>query len=225
MNILIFDTSTSVEFVILHTNNDVRIKVKNASSDHSALLFENIHSLLDEVKLSISEINAIAVGIGPGSFTGIRIAVSTARMLAQVLSIPLIGIKTHEMFAESASNNEGSYVLVAFDAKKKRVFGALYRIENGNAHEVVSCGDYAIETLLNSCPIDARLCAIGNGAQNYFEQITAAIKNTVFLSEFTPDAKKISDMIIKKLEKDDSFDYKSVVPFYARKPDAVSPAT
>lgn len=224
MNILIFDTATSLESIILYTGGTVRTTVKDAGANHSAFLFDNIKALLDEAAIGISSINAIGVGIGPGSFTGIRIAVSTARMLAQVLNIPLIGIKTHDMFALSAADDDASFVLVAFDAKKNRVFGALYSVLNGKILEVVPAGDYTIDELLVPCPPEARLYAAGNGAQKYYEQITARIKNTILRKELRLNGEKISDMIIEKLKKDISHDYNSVVPFYARKPDAVSPS-
>ncbi len=90
-------------------------------------LFDNIDAALAGAGISATDLQLIGVGIGPGSFTGIRIAVSTARMLAQVLSIPLAGLSSPLIYAASMEALPGEYLMTAFDAKKGRVFGALYR--------------------------------------------------------------------------------------------------
>ena len=97
------------------------------NTSHSVTLLDTINRCLDTLGLAPGDLNCLGVGVGPGSFTGIRIAVTTARMLAQVLGIPLVGIQTHLLYAVSVRGGRGDNIMIAFDAKKGRVFGALYR--------------------------------------------------------------------------------------------------
>ena len=135
MNTLVLDTATHTEMAAVRIGSCDTHEIYRADISHSVALFERIDRALKSAHASIKDIELIAVGIGPGSFTGIRIAVTTARMLAQTLNVPLIGIPTTELFAVSADANTDQDIVVAFDAKKSRVFGARYK----NAPEGLVC--------------------------------------------------------------------------------------
>ena len=222
MNILIFDTATSLETVIISTDRETFTVSENVAMNHSADLFHNMEGLLQKAGITMKDIDAIAVGTGPGSFTGIRIAVSTARMLAQIHAIPLLGIKTHRLYAESISVEEPSQILIAFDAKKKRVFGALYRTDGAGSEpvEMVAPGDYSMETLISFCEKSLPVYTIGDGIEKYSDVLSAAQGSFIHVPGFIPDGERISGMTRRELEKDKGGNHELVVPFYARKSDA-----
>jgi tRNA threonylcarbamoyladenosine biosynthesis protein TsaB len=222
LNILIFDTATTLETVILHSGKETLMVSEPVASGHAATLFTNIGSLFEKAGLSMKDIEALAVGTGPGSFTGARIAVSTARMLAQIHSIPLVGMKTHDMYALSVSAEYPSQILVAFDAKKNRVFGALYRRESGTADPAVILppGDYPVEGLISACDMSAPLYSAGDGALRYRDELLAAVRDLRELPDFRPDGEKIAQAVMSELKKNAHRHYSEVVPFYARKSDA-----
>lgn len=97
MKILAFDTATDIGTVAV-LNNETVLAERSIHAPMSLLtwLVPAIQETLKEAGLSFKDINAIAVGIGPGSFTGIRLGLSTAKTLAQAGSIPLYGIPTTE---------------------------------------------------------------------------------------------------------------------------------
>lgn len=126
---LLFDVSTNVMFVgyakmgIL-VDHTVRIAVR----DHAKYLVDRIDSLLKRNKLKLEKIDEIIVGYGPGSYTGIRIAVMVAKMLGYTKNIP---VKTVSSLFFMTSGYEGK-ICAAIDARRGYVFSAVY--ENGITH-------------------------------------------------------------------------------------------
>ena len=221
MNILILDTATSIEIVAIRYEGTIADKSSATQNSHSVTLFSSIDDACKELGITIHDINCIAVGIGPGSFTGIRIAVTTARMLAQILEVPLVGIHTQMLYACSIVTDNVDCI-VAFDAKKSRVFAARYRIQQGKLPEVViPPGDYPIKNL---CEIDANrhIIAIGDGALKYNNEMIALAKNITFLPDFLPQPEAMFTMIENLYSGNPQkyADYHQVVPFYSRKSDA-----
>jgi len=223
LNILIFDTATPLEFIILGGESDVFMHHETVDRTHSATIFQNMKKLLNEARIDLSSIDLIAAGIGPGSFTGIRIAVTTARMLAQILNIPLIGIKTHELYASSVQASPGEQILIAFDARKKRVFGALYRHgeQPGETVELVPPGDYGMEELLQKADPEARTWCAGDGIGPYGTIVDEILKNHRHLENFIPSGDAILELVLKKYKTGkNKIHYSEIHPFYARKSDA-----
>lgn len=100
----------------------------NHRKTHSEQLLPMIHQLLQLCECPLSEIDVLAVSLGPGSFTGIRIGVATAKGLAQALSIPVVGVNSLEALAWQANAFQGQ-VIPLVDAQRKLVYTAAYRFE------------------------------------------------------------------------------------------------
>ncbi|MFH0975670.1 MAG: tRNA (adenosine(37)-N6)-threonylcarbamoyltransferase complex dimerization subunit type 1 TsaB [Spirochaetota bacterium] len=225
MNILVIDTATSVEITAASNGSLVSDQTRTVTESHSVTLFDSIDLALKGAGLVVKDLDLIAAGIGPGSFTGIRIAVTTARMFAQLFGLPLAGIKTHLMYAVSAggSLNAGENILIAFDAKKSRVFGALYA-KSGNELEpveIIQPGDYHIEYLLKHINTKEKTVLIGDGCEKYYSEIKSGIQNQELLADYKPSGKMICRLVEKIYSGNpDNNDLNKVLPFYARKTDA-----
>jgi len=223
LNTLIIDTATSYELVAAGMNGKVADMGRNAGVSHSITLFDSIQNALQKLGIQTQSLELLGVGIGPGSFTGIRIAVTTARMLAQVLSLPLVGIHSPLLYAASAKVPAEAVIIVAFDAKKERVFGAAYRAAETTAvpEEVIKPGDYHVEELLNAVPTDCPLYTIGNGIEKFMERGLVARPDLVHLPDFAPSGaaaiRLLEDLYATHPDK---YDYSRVIPVYARKSDA-----
>lgn len=120
MNILAFDTCLDKTYITLTdgTTFQNKIIVSNEEKYHSAYLISSIIEILKESNLTPKDINSIAIDIGPGSFTGIRVCTTVARMLAQQLNIKAIGISSLEILSKVADED----ALVALDARKNKAY-------------------------------------------------------------------------------------------------------
>ncbi len=122
--ILAFDTSSVRGSVALLEGHEVRAELRlHSLQTHSALLLNSIQFLLNRLDWTLGDLNLVAVGIGPGSFTGIRIGIATALGITQTLSIPFAGISGLEALAYQAAFLDGR-IGVMLDAHRSQVFYA-----------------------------------------------------------------------------------------------------
>src|SRR6185503_11903617 len=144
MKILGIDTATTTASVALIDDNQPVIeKFHNKNSEvsenltigpkgnHAEIILPLIRAVLDQAKLCLSELDGIAVSIGPGSFTGLRIALATVKGLAYDLGIPVVGISTLHAQASRVCDT-GDLICAMLDARKREVYAALFRRVNGN---------------------------------------------------------------------------------------------
>lgn len=224
MNILTIDTATSIEIIAVMKGDEICDRTSSSGVSHSITLFENIDRALKELGLGIKDIELIGVGIGPGSFTGIRIAVTTARMLAQILRVPIAGIKSPLIYASSVTETASSNILVAFDAKKGRVFGSVYS-KNADSPfplEVIPPGDYPIEYLTGHVDMTKKTLLCGSGSEKYYDILEKNIPDNNLLRNFVPSglaACRLAEHIYN--ESPEKFnDLNKILPFYSRRSDA-----
>lgn len=224
MNTLIFDTATNWEMIAIRAAGRYADCTQQVGQSHSKTFYTSLAACLEKAAIPVGEIGLIGVGVGPGSFTGVRLAVSAARMLAQVLAVPLVGLPSPLLFAASLAAVPGGVILVAFDAKKGRVFGALYE-DRGSGEmpaQIVQPGDYPIDFILSHVSTGAPLLAFGDGAEKYREPITELFPKATLLQDFQhrPD---VSIRLVEEAYQRDPAgckDYLRVAPLYTRKSDA-----
>ena len=129
--ILSFDTSSVRGSVALLEGLELRAELRlNSLQTHSALLLSSIDFLLDRVGWMLRDVNLVAVGIGPGSFTGIRIGIATALGLAESLSIPFAGVSGLDAIARQFPFPNGT-VLAVLDAHRSQLYCGTYISKNG----------------------------------------------------------------------------------------------
>ncbi len=126
MNILAFDTSTEIMHAALRTDSQQYIYSRDAGLDHASSLPARVHMLLDEAAITAADLDAVACGQGPGSFTGLRIGFGFAKGICASMGIPLIAIPSLDLFAARHSVCD-AFVLPVIDARKDRFYTALYR--------------------------------------------------------------------------------------------------
>lgn len=164
----------------------------NDRFSHLQNLMPQVDTVIKESKLSLDDIAAIAVSDGPGSFTGIRIGVSSARALSQILDIPCVPVSSLEALAmrtleykeaaeaacaESNGNaSETGNILICpiLDARRGQVYGGGYLIKDGYPEEVIKGAPYMIEEFLAKAEKFDRILLLGDGIDSYEERILAA---------------------------------------------------
>jgi len=183
MRILSIDTATpsaSVAFV-----DDGRILAEcllSGQKNHSERLLQIIDKLFDWTGIARESIDLIAVSVGPGSFTGLRVGISTAQGLAFALDKPLAGVPTLEVVANQTTGGDG-LVSPMIDARKQQVYAALYRSRCGVLEQVLPATVRDPAAWVESLPEPALL--IGSGAAVYYDSIAdaAAAKGCVIAPE------------------------------------------
>jgi tRNA threonylcarbamoyladenosine biosynthesis protein TsaB len=135
MKILAFDSSTEYLSVAITTDDDVRLYECLALQQHSSLLLPEVSKLLAEAGIALKQLDCIAFGAGPGSFTGLRIACSVAQGLAFAADVPVVGISTLLAMAEASGAQR---VIAAMDARMGEIYHAAYEKKSTGWYEVVA---------------------------------------------------------------------------------------
>lgn len=122
--ILALETSTEFCSVAIHVDGKIISNEIAAGQRHSEILIPMIQQCLAEAELSLKQLDGIAFGAGPGSFTGLRIACGVAQGLAYADNLPVIAVSTLEAVAEKIAQN---HVIVALDARMGEIYHAAYQ--------------------------------------------------------------------------------------------------
>lgn len=139
MRVLAIDTSNLVLSVAVVDETRVLGEITtNLQKNHSIRMMDNISELLDDLQMAPQELGGIAVANGPGSYTGVRIGVSTAKSMAWALGIPVVGISSLQAVAMNAFGFSGG-IIPLFDARRGQVYTGYYQSgQNGTAALVLA---------------------------------------------------------------------------------------
>ncbi|MES1987192.1 MAG: tRNA (adenosine(37)-N6)-threonylcarbamoyltransferase complex dimerization subunit type 1 TsaB [Pseudomonadota bacterium] len=168
MNILAFDTSTEYLSLALLKGSETFQYDCNAGQTHSQIILPQIQALLDSANLQLSDLQAIAFGAGPGSFTGVRIAAGVAQGLGFGANLPVVSVCTLLALAEASGAEK---VIACLDARMGEVYHAAYERIDGAWQCIIEPGLYkpdAVPAILGSGWVGA-----GSGWQTYAEQLSA----------------------------------------------------
>lgn len=192
--ILATDTSTAINTVaVCRDGAPLAEIIVQAGRRHAERLMALTSMALEEAGLGLHEVDALAVSIGPGSFTGLRIGVSAWKGLAFGARKPLIAVPTLDAMARLANVADG-WVCPLTDARMKEVYAAVYHFAGGERTCMVPPCVCPVEDLLGQLPAEARPCCLGDGALLYRERIAAACPGVRFLetSQAAPRASAVA---------------------------------
>jgi tRNA threonylcarbamoyladenosine biosynthesis protein TsaB len=214
--ILQIETATSVCSVALSINGDtMALKELAAQNIHASSLTLFIEEVMGQAKLKYADLDAIAVSKGPGSYTGLRIGVSTAKGLCFALDKPLIGINTLEMMAKGFLTQHphyGGLVCPMIDARRMEVFTAVFDsklnvVEPVHA-KIVDEKSFILELNQHYTTF------IGDGAAKC--KLVLANMNAHFSEENYNSATYMSSLAAQAFEKDQFEDVAYFEPFYLK---------
>lgn len=181
MLVLAVDTSTAIATVVLTQGGEVRAELAaRVSAKHGETLLPNIARVLEEAGVGIAEVELLAVGLGPGSFTGVRIALATMKGLALARRTPLVGVCSLRILALGVEASAG-VVVPLIDAHKQEVYGAAYAADaSGAVHELLTpfhaLPPRAAERLVDVLRGDTRaLMLVGDAPAELREPIAAQL--------------------------------------------------
>ena len=132
MKLLALETSTECLSVALLNEDNVSFKEELTPQKHAELILPLIDALLKENSITKDDLDGIVLGVGPGSFTGVRIAASTAQGLALGLNLKVALVTSLKALAlESFEHRSAQYVVSSIDARMGEVYLAVYKNKNG----------------------------------------------------------------------------------------------
>jgi tRNA threonylcarbamoyladenosine biosynthesis protein TsaB len=221
MKILGIDTATtSCSVAIVDKTSLLSEFTIDKEETHSKHLMEMIQMAMRMAGLNISDIDGFAVTRGPGSFTGLRIGISTIKGLALASEKPIVGVSSLETLALQVSYSR-DLICPILDARKGEVYFSRYRFQNGHlkkqTKECVAPPDKAIDDLNEFCLF------VGNGALLYKEMILEKMGEFASFAPMihnTIRASSLAYFSMKNFENNDTDDIKDVLPYYIRKSDA-----
>ena len=224
MKILGIDTSTKFCNLGLIEDEDILIEctINGLKKKHSSILVPAIKNLLKTIDLKIEEINGIAVSIGPGSFTGLRIGLSVAKGLCYARSLPLLGIPTLDAMAFPFK--EIPYLICpVLESKKDEIYDVVFR-GGVSLHKVMDYKCEDIQSLLfRLSPLKEKIIFSGDGIKKYRDIIKEKIgKDALFIDSQLnlPVATSIAFLGLNKLKKGEKDNISTLSPFYLRKSEA-----
>ena len=186
-------------------------EINNGAYSHSEMLHPLIKEALLESKLTIKEIEAIAVGKGPGSYTGLRIGISAAKGLCFANDIPLISINSLEILAHSTTIDKG-YIIPMIDARRMEVYSAIYDESYTLIRETKA--DIIDEHSFCDKLQNHIVYFLGDGAEKCKETIVH--KNAVFIKNAFPSAKEMTQLSYDKYKENKTEDIAYFEPFYLK---------
>jgi tRNA threonylcarbamoyladenosine biosynthesis protein TsaB len=162
MKILALDTSTEYLSLALWHDRALLVRELLAGQKHSELVLPLVGELLAEAGLKLTDLDGIAFGAGPGSFTGLRIGCGVAQGLAFGANLPVVGICTLEALAQEAG---ASRIITCLDARMQEVYHAAYERDDAGLREIWSPGLYPPPQVPPAQ--GSGWCGIGSGWDNF----------------------------------------------------------
>ena len=181
---LAFETSAKAASVALTENGKLLGEsYQNTGLTHSQTLMVMAEDLLKQCGKTVSNLTAVAVAEGPGSFTGVRIGVAAAKGFAWGRELPCYGISTLEAMAVSLGAWEG-HVCACMDARRRQVYNALFLINGGAVERVTDDRAIALADLKTELEhVDGPIFLVGDGATLTHKTLSAEIPNLILPPE------------------------------------------
>ena len=187
---------------------------------HSKRLLGSIDHIMQNCGIGWNDIDGIAISLGPGSFTGLRIGLSTAKGLAMAAGLPLIGVSSLDGLAAQLPY-AGHLICSMLDARKKEVYAAFYRAEGDKTKRI---SDYlAVTPQKLTEQIAEPVILVGDGAELYSDFFREKLGERALFAPsqlLLPKASAIGFLAISKWQSNDFLNTASAVPIYVRPSDA-----
>lgn len=222
MLVLALDTATPRVGVAIGENGAVLGEVNLVGGRrHAEQLAPAIEYLCGELGISLSQLAAVAVGLGPGLFTGLRVGVTTAKVMAQALRVPVVGVPSLDLVAYPARHST-RLVVAVIDARRGEVFHAQYRPVPGGVQRV---SEYEVgppaDLVADLAARGEELLLVGDGVAAYRGEFEALERAELAGSGFAaPSAAALVELAAARVEREEFSAPWDVQPLYVRRSDA-----
>lgn len=219
MLILGIETSTPQASVAIGSEQGLVASAMVArGANYNEFLLPAVRFCLEEAKLGYRNLSAVAVSLGPGLFSGMRVGVATAKAIAQTLSLPMVGMASLDLVAFEVRYAPKT-ICAVLDARRNEVFHAFYRSSPGGIQRMT---DYRVETpgklAIGIASRPEEVLLVGNGALLYrdmFEELGTVAEIGTMTHAF-PNARALVELSLPRLFREDFDSPYDLKPLYLR---------
>ena len=216
MKILAIETSTK-HFSLAVSIGSRKIKQKNIllKGVLSSSIIPAIEQILKTSGIKAQELDGFAVGLGPGSFTSLRVGLSTIKALAFALGKPIVGISSLDVLVMNIKDKSAAQICVINDARRNLIYAGLYRNTNGQTKKVSGPHLLTIEELLPK--IKGSTIFVGDAIPLFQERIAAVLGSRAIFAEskqWNPQAKELVALSQQRLHNKEFNAAETLVPLY-----------
>ncbi|MEM7402284.1 MAG: tRNA (adenosine(37)-N6)-threonylcarbamoyltransferase complex dimerization subunit type 1 TsaB [Pseudomonadota bacterium] len=216
MKLLAIETATESCSAALLDNQEIVAVSELAPRRHNEIILSMCESVLAQAETSLSQLDAIAFGRGPGSFTGVRLAASVTQGIAMGQDLPVVPVSSLAALAQAAhAQTQHAQVLACIDARMQEVYFGLYQV---NSHymqlvneELVIAPNFLNIELNDDC------YGAGSGWHTYAQELFQALgKEIAFASDVFPQAEFIAKLAVEYFREKKFFSAVEALPVYLR---------
>jgi tRNA threonylcarbamoyladenosine biosynthesis protein TsaB len=218
MILLALDTATPVTAVALLEDDKVLGQVYQPAKNHSVTLLPALDGLMQENNIARGDLKAVAAGIGPGSFTGVRVGLTLAKSLAFALGIDLVGVSTLQALAQNGRGGEADWICPCLDALKKEIYGARYRMD-GICQEAEAAHD-PLEWAEQLAGTGESCLLLGTGVSRYRDVFIDVLGDLAIIPDEEErhriSAVAVGSLGLERLRRGEKDDPRTLEPMYCR---------
>lgn len=216
MKILAIDTATEACSTTLNIDGVVTSKYEIAPRKHAELILTMVDELLSASDISLTQLDALAFGRGPGAFTGVRIATGVIQGLAMSADCPVVPVSTLAALAQGAIL-ESKQVACAIDARMGEVYWALYQADDKNIMQLVGEESVCPPDSVN-IPTSVDWFGVGSGWETYEQELQDRMRETLAryrIGDY-PSAENICTLAVDAYQRGEFVDAADALPVYLR---------
>ncbi len=219
MIFLAVDTTTSSGSVALLDRTRLMAEVNiESSATYSERLLPAVDFVLKSHGFNIKDMDGFALAVGPGSFTGIRIGLSTIKSFSYASGKPVAPVSTLQALASKLDHRQSRLICPLLDAKKGEIYAALFESEGGKLKEIIPQGSYPPDKFFSLLPSHRIISFIGNGLDVYRERIIQYFQDKArFSRRSTFIAYEVGLLGYELLRKKKGLKAQELEPLYFRK--------
>ena len=223
MCILALDTTTDICSIAVAEDERLLGEHNFAHSmDLSRRLMPNIVSLLEDSGLEVKDVQGIGVCLGPGSFTGLRIGITTAKTLAQVLKVPIAGVVTLDLLAHQFDYLPETLICPLIKVRKGEVYYAFYQANRGSLERISEYESGPVQDIVHSSLLTphSSLIICGDGVKDNLALLEDSLGDRAVIAPpwlSYPKASILARLAYDMILREETADPISLMPFYIRK--------
>lgn len=219
MKLLAIDTSCSACSIALQIDDEVKSSHSIAPMQQARLILPMIQDLLASTDVKLNDIDAVAFGCGPGSFTGVRLASSVAQGIGFAISCPIIRISSMAAMAQTALIEHGwHHLMVALDARMGQIYWASYQLDQYGCVGLIGDEQLCSPAEIKPSMINSAWIGIGDAWANYQEILVKSLgfEPAQIDTSLIPTAEAILKLAIPKYQNHDWVTPNAAIPNYLR---------